>query len=121
MQKRHSCRVEAGHPSRLKPERCCRFSSLTDNLDALYSGCPTGELEMPGKAPRLTAVSRLFLQSLLLSTALSTAAMAQETAGGIETVTVTAQKRSEDVQKVPVSIQVLPGKVFEEFHQTDLH
>ena len=76
---------------------------------------------MSGKISRRGVLSRALLQSLLLSAAGTTLALADEPSKGIETVTVTAEKRSEDVQKVSVSIQVMPGKTFEDFHQTDLH
>jgi outer membrane receptor protein involved in Fe transport len=40
-------------------------------------------------------------------------------AGTLEEVVVTAQKRSEDLQKVPISLQVLSGKDLEEHQVTD--
>jgi outer membrane receptor protein involved in Fe transport len=56
----------------------------------------------------------VFLTALLATTALTgvTSAYAET----IETVVVTAQKRSEDLQKVPLSIQVLGTQKLEELH-----
>ncbi len=76
---------------------------------------------MTRRNPRAAVCSRILLQSLLMSVGASTLAFAQQNSGTIETVTVTAEKRTEDVQKVPVSIQVLSGHTIEQFHQTDLH
>lgn len=60
----------------------------------------------------------VFLTALLASTALTgaSAAFAADNPGGIETVVVTAEKRSEDLQKVPLSIQVLNTQKLEELH-----
>jgi iron complex outermembrane receptor protein len=74
---------------------------------------------MSGRTPRAAAVSRVLFQALLLSTAPATLAFAQDAT--IETVVVTAQKRAQNVQDVPVSMTVLSGKSLEDFHQTDLH
>ena len=76
---------------------------------------------MLGNRPLAAAWSRVFLQSLLITVAASSAAIAQETSGTVETVTVTAQKRAEDVQKVPISMTVISGASLEQFHQSDLH
>lgn len=76
---------------------------------------------MPGKKPQGAAWTRIFFQSLLLSVAGTSCALAQSTSGAVETVTVTAEKRVEDVQKVPISISVIAGTTFSDFHQTDLH
>lgn len=57
----------------------------------------------------------VFLTALLASTAL-TAIQSARAAEAIETVVVTAQKRSEDLQKVPLSIQVLNTKKLEDLH-----
>jgi outer membrane receptor protein involved in Fe transport len=61
----------------------------------------------------------VFLTTLLASTALTgvSSAYAADT-GGIETVVVTAQKRSEDLQKVPLSLQVLGTQKLEQLHIT---
>src|SRR6185312_8906101 len=58
---------------------------------------------------------KLFLSALLASSALTgvTTAYADN---AIETVVVTAEKRSEDMQKVPLSIQVLGTKKLEDLH-----
>ncbi len=77
---------------------------------------------MSGNPPRRRRVAaRLLTQALLLSVAGTTVAVAQQSSSGIETVTVTAEKRVEDVQKVAVSLQVLPGQTLAQFHETDLH
>ena len=59
----------------------------------------------------------VLLSALLATTALTAAssAFAADT-GGIETVVVTAEKRSEDLQKVPMSLQVLGTQKLEELH-----
>jgi iron complex outermembrane receptor protein len=57
----------------------------------------------------------VFLTALLASTAL-TGIQAARAADAIETVVVTAQKRSEDMQKVPLSIQVLNTEKLEQLH-----
>jgi len=57
----------------------------------------------------------VFLSTLLASTALTTVAFAADS-GGIETVVVTAEKRTENMQHVPISIQVLGTQKIEELH-----
>jgi len=49
------------------------------------------------------------------------AAFAQQSgeSGGLETVVVTAQKRSEDLQKVPMNVQALNSEKLEALHATD--
>ncbi|MEI9887148.1 MAG: TonB-dependent receptor [Rhizomicrobium sp.] len=54
---------------------------------------------------------------LLASTMLTGPALAADT--GIETVVVTAEKRSEDLQKTPLSIQALPTEKLEQLHITN--
>jgi outer membrane receptor protein involved in Fe transport len=63
----------------------------------------------------------LFLPVLLATTALSgiPAAFAQTSGEGLETVIVTAQKREENLQKVPMNVQVLSTQKLEELHLTD--
>src|ERR1044072_3712613 len=56
---------------------------------------------------------KLFLSALLASSALTGLARADN---AIETVVVTAEKRAEDLQKVPVSIQVLNTRKLEDLH-----
>jgi len=56
----------------------------------------------------------VFLSALLASTALTGAT--QVHAQAIETVVVTAEKRTEDLQKVPLSMQVFSTKKLEELH-----
>lgn len=46
---------------------------------------------------------------LIAATMASSAAYAQSTGGGIETVTVTAEKRSENIQNVPIAITAFTG------------
>ena len=57
-------------------------------------------------------------QVLLTSTMLTAPAFAADAdkPTGIETVVVTAEKRSEDIQKVPLSIQALPTEKLEQLH-----
>ena len=56
---------------------------------------------------------RVLLPVLLATTALSgvPAALAQSSGEGLETVIVTAQKREENLQKVPMNVQVLSTEV----------
>jgi len=56
----------------------------------------------------------VFLSALLASTALTCAT--QVHAQAIETVVVTAEKRTEDLQKVPLSMQVFNTRKLEELH-----
>lgn len=58
------------------------------------------------------------LTLLLASSMLSGPALAQQSAdnSGVETIIVTAQKRTEDIQKVPLSIQALPTEKLEQLH-----
>ncbi|HVP84871.1 MAG TPA: TonB-dependent receptor [Rhizomicrobium sp.] len=59
-----------------------------------------------GKFRQLSAAQKYLLGALLASTALgnlSTAARAQEASGGIETVVVTAERREEQLQDVPIA------------------
>ena len=56
--------------------------------------------------------------AMLASGGLAVAAEPAET-GQLEEVVVTAQKRVEDVQKVPISIQVLNSEALENLHVTD--
>lgn len=58
----------------------------------------------------------VLLSALLASTALTSVAFAADNPGGIETVVVTAEKRTEDVQHVPLSIQVLGNQKIEQLH-----
>jgi outer membrane receptor protein involved in Fe transport len=60
-------------------------------------------------------------QALLASTMLSGTALAADNARptGIETVTVTAEKRSEDLQRAPLSIEALPTEKLEQLHLVD--
>jgi iron complex outermembrane receptor protein len=81
---------------------------------------------MQGARPKLTSTARLSLAlGLLITTALATTAFAQASAssapaasnqGGIETITVTAQKRTENIQKVPEAITAATGGQLEQMH-----
>jgi iron complex outermembrane receptor protein len=57
--------------------------------------------------------------AMLAGSGLAVAVEPTETAGQLEEVVVTAQKRVEDVQKVPISIQVLNSEALENLHVTD--
>ena len=62
--------------------------------------------------------------SLAATSMLVTPALAQQQTadnGGIETIIVTAQKRAEDLQKVPLSIQAIPTEKLEQLHITDFN
>jgi iron complex outermembrane receptor protein len=66
----------------------------------------------------------LFWASLTATTMLTAVvpALAQtQDSSTIETIVVTAQKRSEDLQKVPLSIQALPTEKLEQLHITDFN
>jgi iron complex outermembrane recepter protein len=52
--------------------------------------------------------------AMLAGGGLAVAAESTETAGQLEEVVVTAQKRSEDVQRVPISLQVLRGDTLDQ-------
>jgi iron complex outermembrane recepter protein len=56
--------------------------------------------------------------AVLAGGGLAVAAEPTET-GQLEEVVVTAQKRSEDLQRVPISLQVLSGETLENLHVTD--
>ncbi|HJW40074.1 MAG TPA: TonB-dependent receptor [Rhizomicrobium sp.] len=60
-------------------------------------------------------------QILLTSTMLTGIAHAADATKptGIETIVVTAEKRSEDIQKAPLSIQALPAEKLDQLHITD--
>ncbi|MEI9991936.1 MAG: TonB-dependent receptor [Rhizomicrobium sp.] len=60
-------------------------------------------------------------QVLLTSTMLTGPAFAADAdkPAGIETVVVTAEKRSEDIQRAPLSIQALPTEKLEQLHVTN--
>ncbi len=58
-------------------------------------------------------------QLLLASTVLTTPAIAADVTTGIEVVTVTAEKRTEDLQKAPLSIQAIPTVKLQQLHIMD--
>ena len=76
---------------------------------------------MSGKRLQGAAWSRLFITSLLLSGAAVPEAWAQSSTGQVETITVTAEKRAENVQDVPISMSVLSGELLSDFHISELH
>jgi iron complex outermembrane recepter protein len=58
--------------------------------------------------------------ALLASTVLAgLPAHAQDASGGLETITVTAEKRSEDLQKVPMNVQALTATKLQDLHLQD--
>jgi iron complex outermembrane receptor protein len=67
-------------------------------------------------------LSRDLINATLLAGATIFPAMAQaaDSADTIETIVVTAQKRTEKVQDVPVSISVITGRQLEQFQSTQL-
>src|ERR1700736_5842492 len=56
------------------------------------------------------------LASAILASGGAAYAATEADQGMLEDVVVTAQKRSEDLQKVPISLQVLSGEMLEEHH-----
>src|ERR1700743_291640 len=63
-----------------------------------------GELTMPAMRSVATTRSATFISALLMSTAFTVPAFAQ-----IETVVVTAERKAEDIQRVPVAVTALTG------------
>ncbi|MBU6297720.1 MAG: TonB-dependent receptor [Alphaproteobacteria bacterium] len=62
----------------------------------------------------------VLLTALLASSMLTTVSAAvADDSGGIETIIVTAQKRAEDLQKVPINVQVLTSQKLSQMHLTD--
>ncbi|MEI9995555.1 MAG: TonB-dependent receptor [Rhizomicrobium sp.] len=61
----------------------------------------------------------LLTTTMLTGVAVPALAADADTGGGIETVVVTAEKRSEDLQKVPLSIQALPTEKLQQLQITD--
>lgn len=73
-----------------------------------------------------TLKALLCLTSALVSAIAATPALAQDAApeqvsAGIETVVVTAQKRAQSVQEVPISMSVLSGEQISQFHAVSLY
>ncbi|HTO40809.1 MAG TPA: TonB-dependent receptor [Rhizomicrobium sp.] len=74
-----------------------------------------------------TSTKCLFITTALVaaSVAFSPAAVAQEKSAaafeGIETVVVTAQKREQSVQDVPISMSVISGEQISQFHAVNLY
>jgi outer membrane receptor protein involved in Fe transport len=79
---------------------------------AAYSG---GKITRNGKSGARLAIWPALLASTVLA---GIPAHAQET-GGLETITVTAEKRSEDLQKVPMNVQALTSEKLEDLHLAD--
>lgn len=61
------------------------------------------------RAPRLISVLVAFASGIVYAQQQPPQQSALESAGGLQEVVVTAQKRSEDAQAVPVSLSVLTG------------
>jgi iron complex outermembrane receptor protein len=80
-----------------------RAKARRDDLTAMQDR--NREFKMPTQRSAGAARSLLFINALLLSTALALPAMAQ-----IEEVVVTAQKRTEDVQSVPIAVTAFTGQ-----------
>jgi iron complex outermembrane receptor protein len=87
---------------------------------------------MSGRGSRGAAWSRALVQSLFVSVAAGAVAHAQASApataptsgapaDAVQEIVVVAEKRAENVQKVPVSVSVLQGASLQQFHQSDLH
>jgi iron complex outermembrane receptor protein len=68
---------------------------------------------------RAVIVAGLPLAAAMIGT--MPAAMAQQSDGVLENIVVTAQKRQEDIQDVPVSIQAIGTERLEELHVTDFN
>ena len=62
---------------------------------------------------------QLLLTSTMLTAVSPAFAAGADKPVGIETVVVTAEKRSEDLQKAPLSIQALPTEKLEQLHVAD--
>jgi outer membrane receptor protein involved in Fe transport len=76
------------------------------------------------RAVRINTGMRLTVAALLMgSTTLSGAAFAQDAAvadeGGIEEIVVTAQKRSENLQSVPMSVQAFSTEKLKQLQVSD--
>ncbi len=76
------------------------------------------------KLQRLSGIHPFAAAGLPLAAAMLVAmptAMAQQSEGVLENIVVTAQKRQEDIQDVPVSIQAIGNARLEELHVTDFN
>ena len=71
---------------------------------------------MGGETRRERANARPVLLTVLMASTMLTGVSAAKVDATIETVIVTAEKRSEDLQKVPLSIQVLGTQKLEDLH-----
>ena len=71
---------------------------------------------MGGETRRERANARPVLLTVLMASTMLTGVSAAKADATIETVIVTAEKRSEDLQKVPLSIQVLGTQKLEDLH-----
>jgi outer membrane receptor protein involved in Fe transport len=72
-----------------------------------------------GRAFRITLLASTILASTQLAGAPIARAQDETASGQLEEITVTAQKRSENLQDVPVSIQAFSGKKLEEYNATE--
>jgi iron complex outermembrane receptor protein len=78
-------------------------------------GLKAGHLIMKSDSGRGRPVAVSVLLASTMLTGIS-AAYAEDSSGGLETVVVTAQKRSENLQKVPISVQALTADTLSELH-----
>ena len=60
--------------------------------------------------------ARILFATTMLAGGLATAAFAQDSATNLGEVLVTAQKRAENVQDVPISIEVVSAQAIEALH-----
>ncbi len=67
---------------------------------------------------KLARVGMPFATALIAGGAQAAETATEEGSGGLEEITVTAQKRSEDMQKVPISLTVLSGEKLSELQVT---
>src|SRR2546430_17078685 len=75
---------------------------------------------MSGNALRARLLGRVATFAILGISAVAPVAHAQ-TAGGVEEITVTAQKRAENIQNVPIAITAFSGTDLQQKGVTDLH
>src|ERR1044072_2919119 len=74
---------------------------------------------LSGPSPR-ALLGPMLLASTMLS-GIPTAYGQDAAPGGLETVVVTAQKRSEDLQRVPMNVQAITTQKLEELHLTNFN
>jgi iron complex outermembrane receptor protein len=119
--------MQQGHSARIDADGGARFNSVT--IKSPFGDERGGSPVRAGLGAHMTrnpAVKRgracpILLPVLLASSALSgvAPALAQTQSGQLETVVVTAEKRSENLQNVPISVQALSGETLNELHAVD--